>query len=291
MTFDLKTTRKVFKFEDRRVGDMLIVATARGPSQAVQTPHSFVEFQALQTSQGIAIVPIADDLIVAAAPDNVVVSRQDGLMLSGRSHGNAVSGGILASTTALPAVMEFAAWREAPGRSFIERRQYHLDRLAAATAQEIGTARFDYAKFLLGYGLAPEALAALNAAAIEDVALVKDAAFRGIEGVAEAMSGRYVDAIRSLSGNGLDNVPHAAGLARPRARRNSGIGTRRVRSLRWRAPSWIHSTMTGGRFSGRARPRPHWRRTTSTARNTTQQRFPKRRKAAGHKPKSCSSTR
>ena len=216
VTFDLKTTRKVFKFEDRRVGDMLIVATARGPSQAVQTPHSFVEFQALQTSQGIAIVPIADDLIVAAAPDNVVVSRQDGLMLSGDA-GNAVSGGILASTTALPAVMEFAAWREAPGRSFIERRQYHLDRLAVATAQEIGTARFDYAKFLLGYGLAPEALAALNAAAIEDVALVKDAAFRGIKGVAEAMSGRYVDAIRSLSGNGLDNIPHAAvwrGLAR-----------------------------------------------------------------------------
>jgi len=216
VTFDLKATRNVFKFEDRRVGDMLIVATARGPSQAVQTPHSFVEFQALQTSQGIAIVPIADDLIVAAAPDNVVVSRQDGLMLSGDA-GSAVSGGILASTTALPAVMDFAGWREAPGRNFVERRQYHLERLATATAQEIGTARFDYAKFLLGYGLAPEALAALNAAATEDAALVKDAAFRGIKGVAEAMSGRYVDAIRSLSGNGLDNIPHAAvwrGLAR-----------------------------------------------------------------------------
>lgn len=216
VTFDLKATRKVFKFEDRRVGDMLVVATARGPSQAVQTPHSFVEFQALQTSQGIAIVPIADDLIVAAAPDNVVVSRQDGLMLSGDAD-RAVSGGILASTTALPAVMDFAGWRKAPGRNFIERRQYHLDRLARATAQEIGTVRFDYAKFLLGYGLAPEALAALDAAAIEDAALVKDAAFRGIKGVAEAMSGRYVDAIRSLSGNGLDNIPHAAvwrGLAR-----------------------------------------------------------------------------
>ncbi len=216
VTFDLKATRKVFKFEDKRVGDMLIVATARGPSQAVQTPHSFVEFQALQTSQGIAIVPMADDLIVAAAPDNVVVSRQDGLMLSGDA-GGTVSGGILASTTALPAVMEFDAWRVAPGRNFIERRQYHLDRLAAAVTQEIGAARFDYSKFLLGYGLAQEALAALNAAANEDAALAKDPAFRGVKGVAEAMSGRYVDAIRSLSGNGLDNIPHAAvwrGLAR-----------------------------------------------------------------------------
>src|SRR5690606_34285159 len=152
---------------------------------------------------------IADDLIVAAAPDNVVVSRQDGLMLSGDA-GSAVSGGILASATALPAVMEFDAWRVAPGRNFIERRQYHLDRLAAAVTQEIGAVRFDYAKFLLGYGLAQEALAALNAAANEDAALVKDPAFRGVKGVAEAMSGRYVDAIRSLSGNGLDNIPHAA---------------------------------------------------------------------------------
>jgi len=216
VSFDLKATRNVLKFEDRLVGDMLIVATARGPSQSVQTSHSFVEFQVLQTSQGIAIVPIADDLVAAAAPNNVVVSRADGLMLSADTE-SAVSGGILATTAVLPAVMEFGRWREAPGSNFVERRQYYLDRLTNASTQDIGAVRFDYAKFLLAYGLAPEALAALGAAAIEDTALAKNAAFRSVQGVAETMSGRYVDAVRSLSGNGLDNIPHAAvwrGLAR-----------------------------------------------------------------------------
>lgn len=216
VTFDLKATRNVLKFEDRLVGDMLIVATARGPSQSMQAPQSFVEFQALQTSQGVAIVPIADDLNVAAAPDNVVVSRAGGLMLSGDA-GSTVSGGILASTSALPAVMDFAGWRAAPGADFVERRQYHLERLATAAHDDLAGLRFDHAKFLLGYGLAPEALAALGAAAKEDISLTKDPAFRAITGVAEAMSGRYVDAIRNLSGNGLDNIPHAAvwrGLAR-----------------------------------------------------------------------------
>ena len=216
VTFDLKAARKVLKFEDRLVGDRLIVATALGPSQAVQTSHSFVEFQALQTAQGIAIVPMADDLNVAAAPDNVVVSRKAGLMLSGGA-ADMMSGGVLATTTTFPAVMDFAGWREAPGATFTERRQYHLDRLAMASTSDIGVFRFDYAKFLLGYGLAPEALSALTAVAAEDSSLGKDAIFRGVKGVSEAMSGRYIDAIRSLSGNGLDNIPHAAawrGLAR-----------------------------------------------------------------------------
>ncbi|MEX0839275.1 MAG: tetratricopeptide repeat protein [Parvibaculum sp.] len=215
--FNLNGTRNVLKFEDRLVGDMLIVATARGPSQSMQAAQSFVEFQALQTSQGIAVVPIADDLNVAAAPDNVVVSRMGGLMLSGDAGGAVSGGGILASTTALPAVMDFAGWRQAPGKNFIERRQYYLDRLATTTTQERGAVRFDYAKFLLGYGLAHEALTALNAAANDDAALAKEASFRSIKGVSETMSGRYVDAISSLSGNGLDNNPRAAvwrGLAR-----------------------------------------------------------------------------
>lgn len=219
VAFDLKGTRKILKVKDDLVGDEIIVATARGPGQSVQTPRNFVEFQALQTAQGIAIVPVADDLNVAAAPDNVIVTRRDGLVLSASDAGYdaPASQGTPVAAVKAPADMHFAKWREAPGETFTERRQYYLQRLANARTQEMGDLRFAYGRFLLGYGLAPEALAAFDGALKMEQKLALDPAFRAARGVAGVLAGRYVEAIGDLSSSGLENAPHAAawrGLAR-----------------------------------------------------------------------------
>ncbi|MAM94092.1 hypothetical protein [Parvibaculum sp.] len=219
VALDLKGTRKILKMRDKLVGDEIIVATARGPVQSVQTPRNFVEFQALQTAQGVAIVPVADDLNVAAAPDNVIVTRRDGLALSahGADYEAPAAKGVSVAAVKAPAEMHFAEWREAPGDNFTERRQYYLARLANARTRELGELRFAYGRFLLGYGLAPEALAAFDGALEANRRFHIDPAFRAAKGVAGVLSGRYVEAIADLSANGLDNAPHAAawrGLAR-----------------------------------------------------------------------------
>lgn len=218
VAFDLKATRKILRIRDPLVGDDIVVATARGPVQSMQTPRSFVEFQALQTAQGLAIVPVADDVNVAAAPDNVIVTRREGLVLSagGGSEATETEGTSVAAVKA-PAEMHFAEWRTAPGETFTERRQHYLGQLANARAQELGDLRFAYGRFLLGYGLAQEALAAFAGALEAEQKFVNDPAFRAAKGVANALSGRYVDAIADLSTTGLENAPHAAawrGLAR-----------------------------------------------------------------------------
>lgn len=219
VAFDLKGTRKILKMKDKLVGDEIVVATARGPVQSVQTPRNFVEFQALQTAQGVAIVPVADDLNVAAAPNNVIVTRRDGLALSanGADYEMRAPKGVSVAAVKAPAEMHFAEWREAAGENFTERRQYYLARLANARTQELGDLRFAYGRFLLGYGLAPEALAAFDSALEANRRFSIDPAFRAAKGVAGVLSGRYVEAIADLSSNGLDNAPHAAawrGLAR-----------------------------------------------------------------------------
>lgn len=219
ISFDLKGTRKVLEVRDDLVGDKVIVATARGPVQAIQTPLSFVEFQALQTAQGIAIVPVADDLNVAAAPDNVIVTRLEGLALSANGGGYSAPAaqGEPVAAAAAPAEMHFAQWRDVPGENFTERRQHYLVQLANARTQELGELRFAYGRFLLGYGLAPEALAAFDGALEVEQKLALDPAFRAAKGVAGVLSGRYVEAIADLSSDGLENAPHAAawrGLAR-----------------------------------------------------------------------------
>ena len=116
-----------------------------------------------------------------------------------------------------PAEMNFAAWRQAPGESFTARRQYFFARLAEAKSEDIARAQFDYGRFLLGFGLAPEAGATFDAAAAADASYMADPAFRAARGVARVLSGRYVEGIRDLSGDRLENAPQAAvwrGLAR-----------------------------------------------------------------------------
>lgn len=218
VAFDLRAPRKVLNVRDPLVGDDIVVVTANGPGQSMQVSRSFVEFQALQTAQGLAIIPVADDLNVAASPENVLVTRHDGLTLSTDDHREwQYEGNAPVVQSAPPAEMRFAEWRQAPGETFIEQRQYHLAQLASAQSYEMGEHRFAYGRFLLAYGLAPEARAMLVAAKNADSRFSADATFRATLGVSSALSGRYGEAIRELSGPSLDNSPHAAawrGLAR-----------------------------------------------------------------------------
>ncbi len=216
--FDLRTPRKVLRVSDPVVGDEIIAVTAAGPGQALQMPRSFVEFQALRTAQGLAIVPVADDLNVAAAPDSVLVMRQDGLTLSADDQSDwSDSGEAPVVEQSAPAEMHFAEWRNAPGETFFERRQYHLAQLTDARSHEMGDRRLAYGRFLLAYGLAQEARAVLLAARQANSRFATEPAFQAVLGVSSVLSGRHVEAIRELSGSNLDNSPHAAawrGLSR-----------------------------------------------------------------------------
>lgn len=216
--FDLRAPRKVLRVRDSVVGDEIIAVTAVGPGQALQMPRSFVEFQALRTAQGLAIVPVADDLNVAAAPESVLVMRQDGLTLSADDHRewrDETETPIVEQSA--PAEMRFAEWRDAPGETFFERRQYHLAQLTDAHTNEVGDRRLAYGRFLLAYGLAQEARAILLAARQSNSRFATDPSFQAVLGVSSVLSGRHVEAIRELSATGLDNSPYAAawrGLSR-----------------------------------------------------------------------------
>lgn len=216
--FDLRAPRKVLRVRDPLVGDEIIAVTAIGPGQAMQMPRSFVEFQALRTAQGVAIVPVADDLNVAAAPDSVVVTRHDGLTLSADDHREWRDGTETPVVEDVaPAEMRFAEWRSAPGETYFERRQYHLMQLTEARTDAVGELRLAYGRFLLAYGMAQEARSVLLAARQANNRLASDPAFQAVLGVSSVLSGRHVEAIRELSGTGLDNSPHAAawrGMAR-----------------------------------------------------------------------------
>ena len=208
--------RKVIELFDPQVDDRLLVATARGATQSMQVARSFIEFQALKTAQGIAILPLADDLNVAAAPDAVIISRQNGLALSA-DNGSGASGDGGDPSMPSPAEMHFAKWRGVG--DFQAERQTFQKRIVMSAPADEAAARMDFGRFLLAYRLAPEALTQFKLALKADSRLENDVTFRALRGVGEVMAYRNRQALADLGINELHLDPNAAawrGLASAR---------------------------------------------------------------------------
>lgn len=211
VAFDLEGAARVHWVLDPVVQDSIAIVTADGPPQGLLAPRNYVEFHALSTAQGLAFVSRADDLYVRASDEGVLVSRGSGLTLSS-GDGPVYSGGSNANIAdpSAPGRMDFERWRYSPGKTFIERRQFHQRAVVIAPASESVAARIKYAKFLLSYRLGTEAYTMLQAALLDQESLEIDPGFRALRGVAYVMMGRFEAAIEELSVPGLMEDPHAA---------------------------------------------------------------------------------
>ena len=204
---NISGARKIIRISDPQVHDKLLVATARGGMQSMQVARSFIEFQALKTTQGMAILPLADDLNVAAAPDAVIISRQNGLTLSA-DNDEGVAGHESAPSGPSPAAMNFASWRGTG--DFQAERQAFLKRIIMAAPEDESTVRLDFGRFLLGYKLAPEALVQFSLALKADPKLDNDAGFHALRGVGEVLAHHDGQAIADLTVSELELDPNAA---------------------------------------------------------------------------------
>lgn len=209
VTATLTNASRVLSLTDPEAGDRVIVVTAMGPAQGLAAPRRFVEFQALGSAHGLAILPLTDDLDVSIEPAGVVISTGRGLTLSAGSVAQPTQTSSTVGPIEAPGFMDFTAWRGPPGQSFLDTRQALLRRSADPDA-DMTKARFDLARFYLAYGLAPEALGVLNLLEQGDRTSAQDPAFHAMRGLVYLLMGRYDEARGDLTGNALVNDPHAA---------------------------------------------------------------------------------
>jgi predicted negative regulator of RcsB-dependent stress response len=209
--FDVEKAARVHWVIDPIVQDSIAIVTAGGPPQGLLAPRNFVEFNALSTAQGLAVVSRADDLYVRATSEGVLVSRGSGLTLSsGDGPGYSGAGSAAVGDPSAPGRMDFERWRYSPGDTYIERKHYHQQAVATSTGAEAIGARIKYAKFLLSYRLGSEAYTMLQSALFDQKALENDPAFRALRGVAYVMMGRAEDATTDLSLPALADDAHSA---------------------------------------------------------------------------------
>ena len=175
------------------MGDSLLVVTAPGPARGFIKPQDFVEFRALASTHGVAVQPLADDVQVELAPDNVIVARPGGLTLSG-------PGAVARSASAFrPMIFDPQLWGFDRQSSLTE-RQYKLI-AAAADAGETRRSppRLELARFYLARDMYPEAKGVLDVALSEERPNSDDPSGLVLRAITSLLLNRPDEALKELS--------------------------------------------------------------------------------------------
>lgn len=205
----------VHRLRDPDVGDDLFVVTGLQPSRGLLNTQDYVEFRALASTHGVAIQPLADDLSVDLAPDQVVVGRPNGLTLSSSLQH------VLRGSSLRPALFDPQLWGTDREATYYERQSQLTAAAAAAPPAKRMMPRLDLARFYIARDLYPEAKGVLDAALSENHSVAEDTSAFVLRAVTEVMMNRSEDALKDLSNPAIGDQ-HEAPLWRALAYASQG---------------------------------------------------------------------
>src|SRR5262249_54228765 len=148
-------------------GDTLLVVTALGPARGFLKPQEFVEFNALVSTHGVVVQPLADDIGVELGSDKILITRPGGLALSDAVASPVAATGIGRRMGAQMA-LDPQAWvfdKQAASRL---RQSQLIAAAAAAEDQKRVPAQLELARFYLARDLTAEAKGVLDIAALDE---------------------------------------------------------------------------------------------------------------------------
>ena len=115
-----------------------------------------MQFRALATYQGLAIIPLSDGLVVETRDSGVIVRDAAGLLVSPGADrdrklrdSNDFESGLR--------LFDLEDWRRADRGNSTEVRWALLDSVVAAPPEGVAAARLDLARFYVAHGLSTEA--------------------------------------------------------------------------------------------------------------------------------------
>ncbi len=212
----LETPGQIHRLKDPDIGDELIAITAEPPMRGILRGQNFVEFRALASIHGLAIVPLADDLQVALSAEGVTIKRPSGLVVSELPNAPPPPKKIV-KRTETPIHQD--VWKAERDSNFEEREAELMRVVAMSPAGQKVDARIMLARFYLANGFAAEAKGTLDAGARSDAQIVNHSLYYLLHGMAELHLGRPENALREF-GNQLLSNSQAASVLRtiPNAR-------------------------------------------------------------------------
>lgn len=210
ITIPFREPGKVREVHDPFVGDMVTVVTGFGPARGVLKPQRFVEFDALMSAHGVAVVRKTDDLSVATEGDTIVLERPRGLYVS---HGSLDEGTRVLKPTADPNAashIDLGKIMSSDTKDFLLKIKAMEFNIANTPESARRVPRMNMARFYLAHGFAHEALGLMRLASEEDPLLERDATFNLLMGAAQVLAARPKEALAFLNKPALLNSPDAA---------------------------------------------------------------------------------
>ncbi|MDP1585605.1 MAG: tetratricopeptide repeat protein [Bradyrhizobium sp.] len=185
---------RLHRLSDPVIGDRLMVVTAPAPARGFLKAQNFVELQALPSTHGVVLQPVADDVAAELSSDKITVSRPGGLAISSTalSPEQTVSG--LRATTFDPQVWGYD--REAP---YTDRQAELIRTAAAAPDVRRQQARLNLARFYLAREMGAEAKAVLDVAQAEQGGGDDDVTGSILKAIADVMLERPDEALKVLA--------------------------------------------------------------------------------------------
>ena len=206
---------------DPAIGATLKIATVANADQFTGPAIETTDFTALRSAAGVALQPKVDDLIVSKTPAGVVVTRPRGLNLLPQRDVNlrqmradmvqdktaaligasdAAAGAVVAP---LHRLFDFDRWSLGSLAAMTESQNSILANLKTKDTEGQAQDLLTLAKMNLGNDRGPEAIGYLDFAVDQLPALADAPEFKALYGVADALSGRYEDALAQLNSGDL----------------------------------------------------------------------------------------
>ncbi len=190
---------------DPIIGDEIIITPLFKIGEGVTNAREFIEFNILETVQGIAVVKKADDISVVQLRNGLRITTTKGATISPdlpKLDIKAINDAAQASPTLFP----YEIWKI----GITESRQKQLQKLFHQTVetenvQDANNARLRMAQIYLSEGLAPEANALLDGINRADPSFYRSAKLNAMHGVANFLMTRFIEAAKDFSATELNN--------------------------------------------------------------------------------------
>ena len=192
MNAGLASISHISRIDDPIVGDHLMVAPTFLSGVGTVKGVRFPEFEVLSSAQGLAIVPLTDDLEMHAAVDEVIVSRANGLALT---DGYSEKG----QQQIEHSVINRARWERDKTDHVLERQNQLLEAASSASLNDRKKRQLELARFLGANALYREAAAAYISAYNSRIETIDEPRDRLELGILEALGSDWRPAWDNLS--------------------------------------------------------------------------------------------
>jgi tetratricopeptide (TPR) repeat protein len=187
-------------------GQSVAVATAYGPGASTPKVQRFVEFQIEQTVQGVAVRPVADDVMVRVGVGEVIIGRGSGLAVSAGHDKPQVPGSDEAGSNL---VADQASWTDMRKGDTYAQLQELMRKAADAPRSERSVARLKLATFQLANGLHAESLGPVATVLADDPNMRNDRRAHLLRAIALTLLDRGEAAEKTLSASFLKDDAEA----------------------------------------------------------------------------------